>query len=59
MPPPPKKNNDMDILDGPSMPELEAEFVDDPMEPMDPLDPPPCDTSPRERTLWFQDIRIL
>ena len=44
-PQPEKKNDDMDILDGPSVPESERDIVDDPMEPMDPLDPPRVEIS--------------
>lgn len=58
LPPPPsleKKNDDMDILDGPSMPESETGINDDPMDPMDPLDPPPCDPPARKSPLWLCD----
>lgn len=41
-----KKNDDMDMLDGPSILESETYIVDDPMEP---LDPPPCDNPIRKR----------
>jgi len=54
LPPPPEKNDDMDILDGPSMPEYYTGIVD-PMEPMNPLDPPPCDPHTRKRPLWLCD----
>lgn len=43
MPPPSEKNNDMDILDGPSIPKSEIDIFDDPMEPMSPLYPPQGD----------------
>lgn len=52
-PPSPKKNDDINILDGPSVPESKMDIVDDPMEPMDPLDPPPCDPPARKRPLFF------
>lgn len=53
--PPKKKNDDMDILDCPSVLEFENDIVDDTMEPMDTLDPPPCDPLARKRPLWFRD----
>ena len=53
LPPPKKRNDDMDILDGPSMLESKTDIVDDPMEPMDPLDPPPSDTPTRKRPIWL------
>lgn len=43
----------MDIVDGPFMPKLETDIIDDPMEPMDPLYPPPCDPPTRKRPLWI------
>lgn len=45
-----KKDDDMDLLEGPSMPEFGKDIVDDPMELMDPLDPPPCDPFCHEET---------
>lgn len=55
LPPPEKKNYDMDILDGSSMPESDTEIVDDPMEPMDPLYLPPTDHPARKRPLWLHN----
>lgn len=54
-PPPPQKNDDMDIFDGLVVLESEIDIVDDPIEPMDPLDPPLCDPPTRKRLLWLQD----
>ena len=55
--PPPleKKNDDMDIIEGPSVLESKKNIVDDPMEPMDPLDPPPCDPFARKMPLCLCD----
>jgi len=44
-PPVENKDDDMDLLEGPSMPKSERDIVDDPMELMDTLDPTPCDPS--------------
>lgn len=55
LPPPPRKNDDMDILDGPFVLESETNIVDHPMEPMDPLEPPSCDPPTRKRPLWLHD----
>lgn len=51
-PPLPEKGGDMDILDGPSMPEFETNIVDDPM---DPLDSPPSNPPTRKRPVWLCD----
>jgi len=50
-----KKDDDMDLLEGLYMPELERDVVDDPMEPMDPLDPPPCYPPTRKIVFWLCD----
>jgi len=54
-PPPLEKNDDMDILDGPSVLEYEIDIVDNPMEPKDPFNPPPSDSPSRKRPLWLRD----
>lgn len=56
-PPPPieKKDHDMDLLEYPSVSELEKDVVDDHMEPMNPLDPPSCDPPVSKRLLWLHD----
>lgn len=48
------KSDDMDIPEGPSLPESEKDIVDDPMEPMDPLDPPLGDPPTRKIPLWIK-----
>lgn len=57
IPPPPIENedDDVDLLDDPSVLEPKKNIIDDPMEPMDPLDPPPCDPPARKRPLWLCD----
>ena len=58
LPPPPLLENnkdDMDILDGPSMPKFEIDIINDLMEPMDPLDPPLCERPARKNPLWLRD----
>lgn len=56
-PPPPIENDDdkMDLLEGPFIPELKKDVIDDPMEPMDPLDPPPYDPPTKKRLIWLHD----
>lgn len=54
-PPPEDKSDDMDILEGPFVPESKDDIVDDPMGPMDPSDPSPWDPPARKRPLWLKD----
>jgi len=53
--PPPieKKDDDMDLLEGPFVQESEKDIVDDLVEPLDPLDSPPSDPLARKRPLWL------
>eukprot|EP00253_Pinus_taeda_P009285 PITA_09285 len=53
LPLPKKKSDDMDILEGPSMPNLEKEVDDNPVKPMDPFYPPPSYPPTRKRPLWL------
>lgn len=55
LPPPTKNNGDMDILDGPFVPEFETDIVNDPMEPIDPLDSPLSNPPTRKKPLWLCD----
>lgn len=52
---PEKKNDDMDKLEGHSMPKFEKEIFYDPMEPIDTLDPHLCDPHTRKIQLWLCD----
>lgn len=55
LPPPKKKDDDMDRLEGPSLDETSKYIVDDLMEPMDSLDSPRSDPLARKRPLWLHD----
>lgn len=50
-----KKDDAMDILEGPSMLGPQCDIFYDLMEPIDPLDPPLCDPPTRKNPLWIHD----